>query len=73
MMVGPKPGEEGEGGDPDSALKITKAVIKEGKHYTAAQLGLAATAAVTGDSVFTTAFSLKYGKPAASRQGKPCS
>lgn len=57
----PKPGEEGEGGDPDSALKITKAVIKEGKHYTAAQLGLAATAAVTGDSVFTTAFSLKYG------------
>lgn len=57
----PKPGEGGEGGDPDSALKITRAVIKEGKHYTAAQLGLAATAAVTGDSVFTTAFSLKYG------------
>ena len=57
----PKPGEEGEGGDPDSALKITRAVIKEGKHYTAARLGLAATAAVTGDSVFTTAFSLKYG------------
>lgn len=57
----PKPGEGGEGGDPDSALKITRAVIKEGKHYTVAQLGLAATAAVTGDSVFTTAFSLKYG------------
>ncbi|TEB08150.1 The GLUG motif protein [Pelotomaculum schinkii] len=45
---------------PHDAVEIVNANIKEGRHYTAALLGTGTSAAVTSDSVFTAAFSMRY-------------
>jgi len=45
---------------PHDAVEILRANIKEGRHYTAAPLGTGTSAAVTADSVFTAAFSVRY-------------
>ena len=45
---------------PHDAVQILSVNIKEGRHYTAAPLGTGTSAAVTADSVFTVAFSMRY-------------
>lgn len=54
----PKPSEGGSGSA--SVFKIESAAVKEGRYYTAAQLGEGAAATVTAESVFTAAFGLEY-------------
>ncbi|OPZ75081.1 MAG: hypothetical protein BWY80_00313 [Firmicutes bacterium ADurb.Bin456] len=47
---------------PDGMVGVFNARLKEGKYYTAQQVGEGTTATITGDSVFTVVFNVSYSK-----------